>query len=583
MVSRSNLLRAVAPAVVALITLPGSFALASPDDSTTTTTTPDTVETPPTSSDPPPTTTATTTTTVAPPSGTTSTTVPTTTSTSTTIARPTTTTVDTIPPTSGTTTTTTTTTVPEGPPEIVVRPDDIEYILLTIRWMKSRETYDIPPNKGGASGAYQYIKKTWANYAGYPEAYLAPPWVQDERAAADVAAILRRYDNDVSVVPIIWYYPAALTNPALMDVVPKPEAGNVLTIRDYQWRWLDTLAYFMGGPLPPRLYALPPGLELLSGIPPVVPAAAAVDQVSLAFPLLGPAAVAPPPPCDGEACDDPNPAIVYGRKLQPVLAAADGVVTSVVYEDAGTGRVELTITDTAGTSYHYAGFNDDNPGTDDGAAPPALRLTALARVGGAVRAGQVIGFLGDSDREPIVTTVAPATDMTAAEPAATEAEAGTDPATDPAAVGLVNEPVWPHLRLTITALDGTPIDADGPVVQALFRQTCTVGIGPWSVPPNPAVFDAPIGITNVPAGDLAGNWTITASGQVQATGLASLVYPTPGCLWSPPEPFGPYAGGNTVLPLGFTDHISLSAEIWIAITLGAEGVRPAASLLLRGP
>ena len=310
-----------------------------------------------------------------------------------------------------------------------MRPDEIEYILLTIRWMESRETYDIPPNKGGASGAYQYIKKTWANYAGYPEAYLAPPWVQDERAAADVAAILRRYNNDVSVVPIIWYYPAALTNPALMDIVPKPEAGNVLTIREYQWRWLDTLAYFMGGPLPPRLYALPPGLELLSGIPPVVPAAAAADQVSLAFPLLGPAAVAPPPPCDGEACDDPNPAIVYGRKLQPVLAAADGVVTSVVYEDASTGRVELTITDTAGTSYHYAGFNDDNPGTDDGAAPPALRLTALARVGGAVRAGQVIGFLGDSDREPINTTVAPATDISRRDHAATDP--ASDPASDP--------------------------------------------------------------------------------------------------------------------------------------------------------
>ncbi len=168
--------------------------------------------------------------------------------------------------------------------DVIVRPEQIEYILLTIRWMESRETYDIPPNKGGASGAYQYIKKTWANYAGYPEAYLAPPWVQDERAAADVTAILRRYDNDVSVVPIIWYYPAALTNPALMDVVPKPEAGNVLTIRDYQWRWLDTLAYFMGGPLPARLYALPPGLELLSGIPPVVPAAVAEGQASARLP-----------------------------------------------------------------------------------------------------------------------------------------------------------------------------------------------------------------------------------------------------------------------------------------------------------
>ena len=469
---------------------------------------------------------------------------------------------------------------------MIVRPEQIEYILLTIRWMESRETYDIPPNKGGASGAYQYIKKTWANYAGYPEAYLAPPWVQDERAAADVAAILRRYNNDVSVVPIIWYYPAALTNPALMDIVPKPEAGNVLTIRDYQWRWLDTLAYFMGGPLPPRLYALPPGLELLSGIPPVIPPPA-YGQSSLAFPLLGPAAVAPPPPCAGETCDEPNPAIVYGRKLQPVLAAADGVVTSVVFEDASTGRVEMTITDTAGTSYHYAGFNDDNPGTDDGDAPPALRLTALARVGTAVRAGQVIGFLGDSDREPINTTVAPATDVAAdgtagTDPAPTD-DAVTDPASEAASVALVDGPVWPHLRLTITALDGTPIDADGPVVQALFRQTCTVGIGLWSVPPNPAVFDAPIGITEVPAGDLAGHWTITASGQVQATGLAALIYPTPGCLWSPTEPFGPYAAGNTVLPPGFDDHIALSAEIWIAITLGAEGVRPAASLFLARP
>jgi hypothetical protein len=355
----------------------------------------------------------------------------------------------------------------------------------------------------------------------------------------------------------------------------------VLTVREYQFRWLDTLAFFQGAPLPPRLYALPPGLELLSGIPPVVPEAAD-GQVSLAFPLLGPAAMAPPPPCIDAACDDANAAIVYGRKLQPVLAVADGVVTSVVYEDARTGRVELTITDTSGTSYHYAGFNDDTPGTNDGAAPPALRLTALARVGGAVRAGQVIGFLGDSDHEPIHVSVAPDADVASPSDPETRA-AATDQATDVGTGNLVDEPVWPHLRLTINALDGTPIDADGPVVQALFRQTCTVGIGIWSVPPNASVFDEQIGITEVAADDFGGFWTITASGQVQATGLAALIYPTQGCTWSPTEPFGPYAAGNTVLPPGFEDHTTLSAEIWIAITLGAKGVRPAASLLLRGP
>ena len=311
--------------------------------------------------------------------------------------------------------------MPDAPLDVIVRPEQIEYILLTIRWMESRETYDIPPNKGGASGAYQYIEKTWANYAGYPEAYLAPPWVQDERAAADVAAILRRYNNDVSVVPIIWYYPAALADPALMDVVPKPEAGNVLTIREYQWRWLDTLAYFMGGPLPP---------------PPV--RAAARTRAAVGDPAGDPrrrpttsrrspsrCSVRPPSPrprrVTARRATNPNPAIVYGRKLQPVLAAADGVVTSVVFEDAEHRTRSSSRSPTPpAPATTTPGFNDDTPGTDDGDAPPALRLTALARVGTAVRAGQVIGFLGDSDREPINTSVAPATDVAADGTAATD-------------------------------------------------------------------------------------------------------------------------------------------------------------------
>jgi len=40
----------------------------------------------------------------------------------------------------------------------------------------------------------------------------------------------------------------------------KSAARDVLV--GYGENVLDTLAYFMGGPLPPRLYALPPGLEL---------------------------------------------------------------------------------------------------------------------------------------------------------------------------------------------------------------------------------------------------------------------------------------------------------------------------------
>ena len=441
----------------------------------------------------------------------------------------------------GTTTETTTTTTVAPADQQVVRPAQIEYVLATIRYLESRGDYTAPPNRGRASGAYQYIPTTWAGYGGYAEAYLAPPWVQDERAQADVESILRTYGNDVSMVPVIWYYPAAARDPSLMDVVPSPHAGNVLTIREYQRRWLDTFAFISGSPLPPRAYPLPPGLELLSGIPPVVPVAEP-GGLSVAFPLLGPSALAPPAPCEQEPCDEAAPAIVFGRTLQPVLAVADGVITAVELSDPVTGEVRVTVTDVQGRSYHYAGLNDDTPGTDDGAAPPWLRVTALAQVGTTVHAGQVIGWLGNSDATPLA-------DGTGA---------------------------WPHLRLSVTDLDGTPLDAEAAVVAAMFRQSCTTGIGPWSVPPQPAdVVDPSLGADLVvPADDAGGAWTITPTGQVLAVGDAALVHPTSGCQWRPDVPFGPGGGGNVAVPDGYGDEIDLAVDVWLAAADSDAGDRP---------
>jgi hypothetical protein len=428
-----------------------------------------------------------------------------------------------------------------APRNVIVRGSQLAYVLATIRHIESGGDYTVGPNRGAASGAYQFITRTWANYAGYPEAYLAPPWVQDERAAADVTAILRTWRNDVSMVPIIWYYPAAARDPGLLDVVPVPQAGNVLTVREYQRRWLDAFTRISGKPLPPSQVPMPPGLELLSGIPPVVPEATTA-ALSLAFPVLGPSEVAPPPACpEGATCDGPRDAIVFGRALQPVLAVADGVVTDVQLGDRPTGpgshEVSVTVTDVLGRSYRYGGLNDDNPGTDDGAAPRALRVTGLAEVGRTVRAGQIIGFMGTTD------------------PVALADGSGA----------------WPHLRLSISDLAGNPLDAEGPVVAALFRQLCTTGIGQWSVPPNRATADAPLAPLVVESDD--GAWWITGTGQLVAIGDAALIHPTDACGWQPDTPHGPGAGGN-VAPPGFADEIVLPIEVWLAVLGDDDAVRP---------
>ncbi len=433
--------------------------------------------------------------------------------------------------------------------------------------MESRNNYTIPPNKGGASGAYQYIDSTWKGYAGYAQAWQAPWWIQDERAAADVEAILRTWGNDVSMVPVIWYYPKAARNPALLDVVPIPSAGNVLTIREYQLRWLNAFSYISGQPLPERIFGAAPDLSLLSGIPPVVNKNP-ISPLEVAFPLLGPSALASSPECGDAECAA-VPAIVYGTKLQPVLVAADGVVTDVVFSDPITGAVSVTITDTFGRQFRYSGFNDDNPGTNDGKAPDHLRLTEAATVGRTVRAGEILGFLGDSDPMPDDGTADDKSDESAAiddnvidDTTATENDAPDEERDDL---------TWPHLRLEITAYDGTPINADKPVAVSLYLQTCTTGIGQWSVAPHPDLIDDPMKGITISAGRDRGAWAITDLGQVHAVGEAALIGPTTACQWAPDEPYGPGAGGNYVVPDGWDDDIDLPSYVLIAAALSGDG------------
>ena len=63
--------------------------------------------------------------------------------------------------------------------------------------------------------------------------------MQDAKAAEYATAILQRHHGDVSTVPVTWYLghlPAAGSGE--WDTVPVPSAGNVLTPRQYQAKWM---------------------------------------------------------------------------------------------------------------------------------------------------------------------------------------------------------------------------------------------------------------------------------------------------------------------------------------------------------
>ena len=118
---------------------------------------------------------------------------------------------------------------------------DIGAVLATIRQMESGGDYTVRAAGASASGAYQYIDSTWNDYGGYPSAWMAPPAIQDARAMADVSRLLANGGN-VASIPIAWYWPRALSHPEDLDTVPRPDAGNRLTVRQYQQRWLAELA-----------------------------------------------------------------------------------------------------------------------------------------------------------------------------------------------------------------------------------------------------------------------------------------------------------------------------------------------------
>lgn len=87
-----------------------------------------------------------------------------------------------------------------------------ESIMKTIRQRESSNKYDAQSKSSSASGAYQFIDKTWQGLTKqfgvgqeYTRAVFAPPNVQDQVARLYVQDILRRNNNRIEAVPREWY------------------------------------------------------------------------------------------------------------------------------------------------------------------------------------------------------------------------------------------------------------------------------------------------------------------------------------------------------------------------------------------
>lgn len=91
---------------------------------------------------------------------------------------------------------------------------------------------------------------------------------------------------------------------------------------------------------------------------------------------------------------------IFGLKGTPLIAVADGIIGDQ-FGDSRIGGFRLHVIDAQGVDYYYAHLNNDTPGTDDGLGGATAAYAPGIAPGVRVRAGQIIGYMGDSgDAEP---------------------------------------------------------------------------------------------------------------------------------------------------------------------------------------
>lgn len=230
---------------------------------------------------------------------------------------------------------------------------------------------------------------------------------------------------------------------------------------------------------------------------PVVPPSVAPPSVApvpsggsvvrpMVFPVLGPTLYADDwGDCRGGAgCPRRHQGTdLLGVKLQPLLAATDGVVRRVLV-DRGISGNGIEITDAEGGTYVYYHLNNDWPLGWPGDLGPPFKWAVPAGLteGTPVRAGQVIGFLGDSG----------------------------------------NAEGTPHLHFELHRPDGTPVNPFPSLRAAEDTWRCAA----LPVAADPLPLDLPAlggDVLQVRTASGFGTWLIDAQGRVMSTGDAAFI------------------------------------------------------------
>lgn len=86
---------------------------------------------------------------------------------------------------------------------------------------------------------------------------------------------------------------------------------------------------------------------------------------------------------------------ILGEKMMPLVAAVSGTVSYVTWPEADYGYY-VSIHGDDGYVYNYVHINNDTPGTDDDAGGGRFAYAPYVFSGARVKAGQLIGYMGDS-------------------------------------------------------------------------------------------------------------------------------------------------------------------------------------------